>query len=379
MTYNFAMTGPRSIAVNAAIVGARPTGLGHYALQAITALDALGEHLIVYTPRPDLVRAPHATVRPISAAVTPERGAQGHLARLLWMQTGLRRRVRRDRPDMLLNLVPEGLLWPGVTQVTTVYDLLPLWYPSEYPRQQYYFRHYVPAVLRHSRAILTISESTRRDVLRFYDVSPAKVHVVFAGYDGRAYTVAPEASLDAGGEAYALYVGNVMPHKNLLRVLEAFAMVIGPGDGRLVLRGWGRPRHVAAVQRRIETLGLAARVDWKPYAPPTELPGLYRGARVLLLPSLYEGFGLPVLEAMACGTPVITANRASLPEVAGDAALLVDPEDTAALADAIGRIFTDERLVKELRERGLGRVEQFSWEKTARAIQRALDAASRAD
>jgi glycosyltransferase involved in cell wall biosynthesis len=317
-------------------------------------------------------------VRPVSAAVTPERGARGHLARLVWAQTGLRRRVRRDRPDVLLNIMPEGLLWPGVAQVTTVYDLLPLWFPSEYPRQQYYFRHYVPAVLRHSRAILTISESTRRDVLSFYDIPAAKVHVVRAGYDACAYTVAPGAGVDAGGEPYALYVGNVMPHKNLLRLLEAFAMAVRPGDGRLVLRGWGRPRHVATVQRRIETLGLTARVDWTPYAPPAELPGLYRGARVLLLPSLYEGFGLPVLEAMACGTPVITANRASLPEVAGDAALVVDPEDTAALADAIARIFTDERLAKELRERGLARVDQFSWEKTARAIQWALDAALRA-
>ncbi|MBI1845729.1 MAG: glycosyltransferase family 4 protein [Candidatus Rokubacteria bacterium] len=364
----------RSIAVNAAIVGARPTGLGHYALHAIAALDALGERLTVYTPRPDLVRAPGATVRALTDAVTPERGAAGHLARLIWVQSGLRMRVRRDRPDVLLNLMPEGLLWPAVPQVTTVYDLLPLWFPSEYPRQQYYFRHYVPAVLRHSRAVLVISESTRRDVQRFYGVPAAKVHVVLAGYDAGAY------NLDGGdahpsSEPYALYVGNVMPHKNLLRLVEAFAAAVPQGPGRLVVRGWGRPRHVAALRRRIDALGIAARVDWQPYAPADELPRLYRGARMFLLPSLYEGFGLPVLEAMACGAPVITSSRSSLPEVAGDAALLVDPEDTGALAQAMTRLFADDGLAKDLRERGLARVGLFSWEKTGRAMRAAVDAA----
>src|SRR5262245_59745728 len=156
------------IAVNAAIVGERPTGLGVYALHLITALDRLGERLCVFTSRPDLVAPRDVDVVPVPAALRPERGARGHLRRLQWTQTGLRRLVRRTQPRLLLNLVPEGLLRPSVPQVTVLHDLLPLRYPAEYPRQQHYFRRWVPAVLRHSQAVVVISESTRRDLIQFY-------------------------------------------------------------------------------------------------------------------------------------------------------------------------------------------------------------------
>jgi glycosyltransferase involved in cell wall biosynthesis len=164
----------------------------------------------------------------------------------------------------------------------------------------------------------------------------------------------------------------VMPHKNLLRLVDAFAQAVGDGPGRLVIRGWGRAPHVLALRRRIDAAGLAGRVDWRPYAADDELVDLYRGARALLLPSLYEGFGLTALEAMACGTPVVVSNRSSLPEVVGDAALFVDPEDPAAIAVAIRRLFTDDVLAKTHAARGLARAPLFSWEKTARAVQSIL-------
>jgi glycosyltransferase involved in cell wall biosynthesis len=358
------------IAVNAAIVGDRPTGLGLYAVHLIRELDALGERLVVYTSRPEVVRASGARVERIPAAVRPERGARGHLARLVWTQTGLRRRVARLRPQLLLNLMPEGLLRPAVPQVTVIHDVLPLRSPEEYPRQQHYFRHYVPAVLRQSRAVIVSSESTRRDLIDFYGLPPRALRVVLLGYDTSRF--APHAAPAAAGEPYALFVGNVMPHKNLLRLAEAFARAVDGLPGRLVIRGWGRPTHVRALADRIDTLGIASRVDWRDYAPDEELPDLYRRARVLLLPSLYEGFGLTALEAMACGTPVIVSDRSSLPEVVGDAALFVDPEDPGSIASAIRRLFTDDTLVKTCAERGLARAQLFSWQKTARAVRSIL-------
>jgi glycosyltransferase involved in cell wall biosynthesis len=358
------------IAVNAAIVGERPTGLGVYALALIHALDALGERLVVYTSCPEAVRAPAARVERAPAAVRPERGTRGHLARLVWAQTGLRLRLARLRPRVLLNIMPEGLLRPALPQVTIVHDVLPLQSPEEYPRQQYYFRHYVPTVLRHSRAVIISSESSRRDVLNFYRLPPEKLHVVPLGYDPRRFS--PAAPTTANGEPYALLVGNVMPHKNLLRAVDAFAQAVGDGPGRLVIRGWGRPRHVDALRRRIDAAGVAPRVDWRPYADGDELVDLYRGARALLLPSLYEGFGLTALEAMACGTPVITSNRSALPEVVADAALLVDPEDVTSIATAVHRLLTDDTLAKTHAALGLARAKLFSWEKTARAVQSVL-------
>jgi glycosyltransferase involved in cell wall biosynthesis len=357
-----------AIAINAAIVGLQPTGLGYYALHLISALASLGERLVVYTSRPELITSPRTLVERVSPALRPERGARGHLRRLLWVQTGLRARVGRSRPRVLLNLMPEGLLAPGLPQVTTLHDLLPLLYPSAYPRQQYYFRYYVPAVLRASHAVIVSSESTRRDLLRFYGVPPEKVHVVLPGYDpehfGPTHLVPPPE-----GEPYLLCVGNVMPHKNLVRLVEAFAMVRRQLPARLVLRGWGRARHVKALGERIRALGLEPQIDWQPYAADNELLTLYRGARALVLPSLHEGFGLTALEAMACGTPVVAAGVASIPEVVGDAALLVDPLDPASIASGLCRILTDDRLHKDLRERGLERAGHFSWEATARGVQ----------
>lgn len=369
MTYNRAVAPQSAIAVNASIVGERPTGLGHYSLQLISALDEFGERLIVYTSRPDLVAAPRATVHPVSARMRPERGASGHLRRLLWIQTGLRVRLHHDRPRVLLNLMPEGLLGSRLPQITVVHDLLPLRYPAEYPRQRYYFRHFVPAVLRGSRAIVVTSESTRRDLLSFYrGLSPDSIHVIPCGYDARQFAAdTADRALDA--EPYALYVGNVLPHKNLLTLVEAFGLVARRQVGRLVIRGWGHPAHVHALRERIESLGLAPRIDWQPYASPTDLPRLYRQARMLLLPSLYEGFGLTALEGMACGTPVITSNLSSMPEVVGKAALLVEPTDAGAIAAAMTRLFTDDALVKELGARGRAQAARFSWEKAARAVQ----------
>jgi glycosyltransferase involved in cell wall biosynthesis len=373
------------IAINAAIVGDRPTGLGLYALHLIRELDALGERLVVYTSRSEAIDAPGARVERVPAALRPERGARGHLARLLWTQSGLRLRVARLRPRLLLNLMPEGLLRPAVPQVTVVHDLLPLRSPAEYPRQQYYFRHYVPAVLRASGAVIVSSESTRRDLIDFYRLPPDKLHVVWLGYDTARFVPAPVGFLPTApvgflpaaapphDEApYALFVGNVMPHKNLLRLVEAVAHAVKGIPGRLVIRGWGRPVHVRALQERIAMLGIADRIDWRQYAADDELRDLYRRARMLLLPSLYEGFGLTALEAMACGTPVIVSNRSSLPEVTGDAALFVDPEDVASIASAIRRLFTDDTLAKTHAHRGLARAQLFSWEKTARAVQSIL-------
>lgn len=360
------------IAINASVVGERPTGLGVYALHLITALDELGEELTVLTSRPEVIAAPHATVRRITQAVRPEHGRLGHLARLIWSQSGLRLHMWRDRPRLLLNLMPEGVVAPGLPQVTVVHDLLPLLYPSEYPRQQYYFRHFVPAVLRYSRAVIVISESTRRDLLHFYrGVPPEKVHAVLSGYDARWFP--PEVDDGAvADEPYALYVGNVMPHKNLLRLVDAFAEATRGSPGRLVIRGWGKPKNVRTVQARIAALDLWPRVDWQPYATIRELSRLYQRAHMLLLPSLHEGFGLTALEAMACGTPVVTSSTSSLPEVVGDAALFVDPYQTATIADAIARLFSDDRLSKDLRQRGRVRAQLFSWEKTGRAVQRVL-------
>ena len=165
-----------------------------------------------------------------------------------------------------------------------------------------------------------------------------------------------------------LFVGNILPHKNLLRLLDAFTLVARRVACRLVIRGDGHPDHVREIRDRVETLECRDRVEFRPYVSMEDLGALYRAARLVVLPSLYEGFGLTALEAMACGTPVVASNTSSIPEVAGDAALLVDPTDAVEMADAIYRGFTDDRLRAELIRRGLARARLFSWQRTAKEL-----------
>ena len=265
------------------------------------------------------------------------------------------------------------------SQVTVVHDLLPLFFPAEYPRQQYYFRSLVPRVLRSSRVVVADSESTRRDIIKSYGIMPEKVRLIYPGYDPAIYTTG-----DSDGpphpvqHSYLLYVGNLLPHKNVLTLLDALAILLRRRrPARLIIRGEGQFNYARAVRERVETLGLRDVVTFQTYADGPTLRNLYARAACLVLPSLHEGFGLPVLEAMACGTPVITSTTSSLPEVGGDVALRVDPYDTIDLSDTMYRLLEDSDLREDLRERGLKWVRAFSWHRTAEQMSRLLDEVAR--
>jgi len=364
------MSGGCRVGINASIIGESPTGLGRYAINLIRALDALRGDLRVYTSSPHELADLRAKICRATKLARPERGISGHLMRLVWVQTVLR--ARAARVDVLLNTVPEAVIGARTPQITVIHDLLPLYYPAEYPRQQYYFRSLVPRVLGSSRVVVADSESTRRDVIQSYGVAPDKVRVVYPGYDPDTYLVNGVERPGDGG-SYLLYVGNLLPHKNVLCLLDALAIVRRRHPARLIIRGDGQLGYARAVHHRVETLGLADAVTFQGYAAEQALRELYAGAACLVLPSLREGFGLPVLEAMACGTPVVTSATSSLPEVGGDAALRVDPHDAIELADAMYRVLTDRELRLDLRERGLKWVRRFSWRRTAEQMSRLID------
>jgi len=362
------------VGINASIIGESPTGLGLYAINLIRALDTLRDGLRVYTSSPQALGRLRARILPATPLARPERGLRGHFMRLIWVQTALRVRARAAGIEALLNMVPEAILGSPIPQVTVVHDLLPLFFPAEYPRQQYYFRSLVPRVLRSSRVLVADSESTRRDITQSYGIAPDKVRVIYPGYDPDTYSAnGSDRPLRSVEGSYLLYVGNLLPHKNLLSLLDALAILRRRYRARLIIRGDGQPAYARAVRERVETLGLGDLVSFQGYAAEGALRDLYAGAACLVLPSLREGFGLPVLEAMACGTPVITSSSSSLPEVGGDAALRVDAHDAIDLADAMYRVLTDTNLREDLRERGLKWVRAFSWRRTAEQISRLLD------
>jgi len=362
------------VGINASIVGGNPTGLGIYSIKLIRALDQIRDDFIVYSSSPEAFTPLRARIERTPIAVRPEFGVRGHLVRLLWLQSALRLRVRRAGLRMLLNTVPEGICGSPIPQATVVHDLLPLRFPPEYPRQQYYFRYFVPRILHRSRVVIADSEFTRRDVIEHYGVPLAKTRVIFPGYDPGAFShddLGPWP--DPPDDPYFLYVGNLLPHKNVLRLLDALALVRRRRPCRLIIRGEGRPAYVRALRERVKTLGLRDAVTFLGYVDEHVLRNLYNRAVCFVLPSLGEGFGLPVPEAMACGTPVVSASTGSLPEVAGDAALMVDPQDGINMADAMYRVLTDGGLRKELRWRGLERARSFTWRRSAEAMSRLLD------
>lgn len=239
--------------------------------------------------------------------------------------------------------------------VFTIHDLGHIHFPEHRsPFIRLYYATIMKRACHRAALILTVSEFTRRQIVDWSRVSAEKVFNVGCGVDP-AYR--PEGDSYGLPFPYLLCVSNRRPHKNELRVVEAFGKARLDPRIHLVFTG----EFTADLQRFIQGHRVSARVDFVGMIPEARLPSLYRGSEALIFPSLFEGFGLPVLEAMACGTPVVTANVTALPEVAGDAALLVDPTSVEQIAEAMEQVVNDTSLRQQLRKGGLARAAQFSW------------------
>jgi len=262
---------------------------------------------------------------------------------------------------------------PGPT-VVTIHDCIHLRFPQYLPsRAAWVYAHtMIRLAARKATRILTVSDASRRDILHYTGVRPEKVVVVYNGLDARFATPPDDAALDRVRQRFdlshpfVLYVGNIKPHKNLERLIEAFALARagGPDDLRLVVIGDEISKY-PGLRQMVHRHRLDKHVRFFGFQPAPTLVAFYRLARAFVFPSLYEGFGLPPLEAMANLTPVVTSNLSSLPEVVGDAAVLVDPYDSASIADGIRRVVVDEALRARLIARGRVRVQEFSWRRAA--------------
>ena len=285
--------------------------------------------------------------------------------------------LRRER--VTLFHAPHYVLPPlvGCQSVVTIHDCIHLMFPQYLPNKMAlaYARTSIGLAARRATRVMTVSESSKRDILRFVDTQPEKIDVIYNAYDERFAIEPREEDVARVRERYqlhdpfVLYAGNVKPHKNLERLIDAFHLVRKQGldNLKLVLIGDEISKYTA-LRRAVHQYQLRTHVRFLGYLPEETLAVMYRLAGVFVFPSLYEGFGLPPLEAMASGTPVVTSNVSSLPEVAGDAAVLVDPYEPRAIADGITRVLTDETLRGDLRRKGLARAGQFSWEQSMQRV-----------
>jgi len=284
--------------------------------------------------------------------------------------------LRREKPDVYH--APHYVLPPAVScaSVVTIHDCIHLMFPQYLPsRMAYaYARAVMWAAARRAQLIITVSEASKRDILHFFKVPPEKVVVVHNAIDERFLVPPPDIELQRVRERYqlqhgfVLYAGNIKPHKNLVRLIEAFSQIRqGPFQELKLLIIGDQISKLPALRRAVHQLKLHKHVRFLGYIPDETLAVLYRSAEVFVFPSLYEGFGLPPLEAMASGTPVVTSNTSSMPEVTGGAAVLVDPYDVGSIVDGVRRVLTDASLAAELRRKGPLRAREFSW---ARSVAR---------
>jgi glycosyltransferase involved in cell wall biosynthesis len=349
----------------------RRAGLGRYGESLAHALaEASPEKLALFynceqgiDPLQGLDALPSRTV---SLGYKPWRMA-------VWVGQLARIPFNRLVPGASLFHATEHLLMPlrGIPTVMTVHDLIFRHLPAHHKAlNRWYLNWTMPLYCRRADHIIAVSETTRQDIISAYHLSPEKVTVIHEAAAPHFRPQSAEAQRRVRQtyglpDRYLLYVGTIEPRKNLERLLDAWAPLYQADDcPPLVIvgrRGWLSDGFFAA----LEASPVQDGVMLTGYVPDADLPALYSAATAFVFPSLYEGFGLPPLEAMACGTPVICANVSSMPEVVGDAALLVDPEDALSIRQALRRITHDADLADELRARGTSRAAAFSWTRVA--------------
>ena len=322
----------------------QPTGIGVYANAVLPAFDQF-EHTLI-----------------------PGGGSgsgKERLKRLAWSQFQLPRMARKRKADLIFTPAPEGYLGEQVVpQVVMIHDLRPLSHP-ERSMQSLYFRRWVPPLLRQCRHILTNSTFTATEICRATGVPEEKISVTPLGYDVDHFYPS-DLKQRLHHRPYLLNIGQAYPHKNLERLILAFHRIAYHfEDVDLLLLGKSHPSETPRLQRLISELGLSARVIFKSYVPYADLPNWYRGALAFVYPSLWEGFGLPILEAMACGCPVITSSGSGTEEAAGEAAVLLDPLNLLELTNAIKEAIEERTSLRNQRSlRGISHARNFSWKTT---------------
>jgi glycosyltransferase involved in cell wall biosynthesis len=347
-------------------------GISRYIYELLRNLRRLevSHHFTAFAP--DATEDPELASTERFRLITAGASAERPVQRILWEQLILPCRLagHSDLHHGLAFALPAG--WPG-RSVVTIFDLSFLRYPKMLNRgNRIYLSLSTRLAARRANRILTISEHCRREVINLLQVPAARVAVTHCAAD-RRFKPLPTAEIDAFRrqkrlpDRFILYLGTLEPRKNVSALVRAYARLrdARPDTPPLVLagaRGW----LFEDIFRTIERLGLERQVLLPGFVPSDEQPLWYNAAAVFAYPSLYEGFGLPPLEAMACGTPVVVANATALPEVVGQAGVLVDPANDAALADALDSILTDDDLAASLRQAGLAQAARFSWDRLAR-------------
>ncbi len=354
------MTNASALALfNGSYLSNRPTGIGVVARELANELDSNLIKLLApkgFFPSQSIL---------IPSGLTPEYGRRGHLRRLLWTQNILPRLINRLGVKYLLSPLPEAPVLRGVRSVVLAHDLIPLRYPQLTPLLAYHLT-YVPLVLHRAVKVLCNSEATAKEVHCRMGISAKKLITIPLGVN--TDKLFPLRLLR---EPFFLVLGRHDPHKNIARVLKALSLlrdrdiglrIVGPHDNR----------YTPKLMKLAQEIGISHRCSWISWVSDEEKLKLLNTCQALVVASLWEGFGLPALEAMACHTPVLASTAGSLPEVVGNAAFLVDPKNAKSIADGMNQILVDRSFRKTFANNCEERLNLYTWERSARMIESVL-------
>jgi len=348
------------------------TGIGQYLfnlLRCILDIDKENEYFLInYKDNSCRLCSSNLKVKKIDNFFKPYIGPHGwHLS--------LPYRLKKDNFDLIFNpsQIPTFFRFSS-PYIINICDLIPLLFPELCwgKSRKLFYQCLLPKTLKNASKITTLSHHTKKDLMKYFNISEDKIMTIHIAVDSNKYKPLAKEKISEVRQKYninlpfILYVGTLEPRKNIVRLIESFYKVRKNGnEHKLVItgkKGWKYKNIFETVRR----LNLSDEIIFTDYVPDKDLPALYNAADLFVYPSIYEGFGLPPLEAMACGTSVITSNTSSFPEVVGSAGIMVNPYDVDELAEKISEVIGSDKLKEELSRKGLEQAKMFSWEKCAR-------------
>ncbi|EFM61017.1 mannosyltransferase [Brucella sp. NF 2653] len=344
------------------------TGISRYVIENCRELCAQGHELVLYTPEKPRVQLPYSERLDFRVS-----NFQGAIGRLFWSQTVLPLQLKKDKIDVFWGPAHRLPALKGVTpSVVSIHDLV-WYYASSTMRLQGWLadRFLMKGAIRNADQIVAVSCATSSAIASVFPQYTTKIQIVYPGVSHFTRNDQSNILKDYRiNKSYGLFIGTLEPRKNLIRILEAYAQLpeFVQNNFLLVVAG-GKGWILEDLGKKINQLGIAKYIRLTGYVKDSDLGVLYRNARTLLMPSLYEGFGLPIIEAQAYGVPAITSNCSSMPEVAGDAAILVDPLSVAEISNALYRIATDDKLWQQKSLLALQNVERFNWRKSVTKLE----------
>lgn len=355
----------KKIYVNGTILHETPTGLGVYAKNILKIWARDRKPVEVFCP----ISIEGLKVQPVTKYVKPSYKKKGGLMRLLYTQLMMPFKIKSGdilyHPFQYLSLLARG------KQIITIHDFIPLHYPEVAMHQYRYYKYLMPHLLKRAHKIICISNKTVEDLHRFYKVDESKVHMVYNGYDEELFNtegidekILGKYSIDY---PYMIMVGASYPHKNLHRAIKAFSELENKNGCKLLIIGKTSP-YIERLKELTKELNLEKEVIFLGYVGDEDLKTLYNKAEAFVYPTLYEGFGLPILEAAACDTVVLCSNNSSLPEVYGEGAITFNPENVEEIKNAMKVALEDKAKVEDIKKKAKENLKRFSWEKTAKEV-----------